>query len=105
MPSVVPRVKTISSALRALMNFAGARPGGFVAGRGAIAQFVDAAVDVGVVVFVIMHQRVNHRARFLRRRGVVEINQRLAVDLLVEDGEILSQRGPVNSCFIAHKII
>jgi hypothetical protein len=53
-------------------------------------------MDVGVVVLVIMHQRVNHRARFLRRGGVVEINQRLAVDLLVEDGKILSQRSPVN---------
>ena len=49
-------------------------------------------MDIGVVVFVVMHQRVNHRARFLRRGGVVEINQRLAVDLLVEDRKILSQR-------------
>ena len=77
-------------------EFRRARPGGFVTGRGAIAQFVDAAMDVGVVVFVIMHQRVNHRARLLRRGGVVEINQRLAVDLLVEDGKILPQRSPVN---------
>ena len=77
-------------------EFGGARPGGFVTGRGAIAQFMDAAMDVGIVVFVIMHQRVNHRARFLRRGGVVEINQRLAVDLLVEDREILAQFCPVN---------
>ena len=63
-------------------EFRGARPGGLVTRRGAITQLVDAAMDVGIVVFVIMHQRVNHRARLLRRCGVVEINQRLAVDLL-----------------------
>ncbi len=73
-------------------EFRGAGAGGFESGGGAIAQFVDAAMDVGVVVLVIMAQRLDHRARFLRRGGVVEINQRLAMDLLVEDREILAQR-------------
>ena len=35
-------------------EFGGARPRGFEAGGGAVAQFVDAAMDVGVVVFVVM---------------------------------------------------
>ncbi len=77
-------------------EFRGAGARGFKRVRGAIAQFVDAAMDVGVVVLVIMHERVNHRARFLRRGGVVEINQRLAVDFLIQDRKILSQRRPVN---------
>ena len=38
--------------------------------------------------FVVAHDRVNHRARFLRRGGVVEINQRLAVNLLLKDRKI-----------------
>jgi hypothetical protein len=79
-------------------EFRGARARGFKGVRGAIAQLVDAAMDIGVVVFVIMHERVNHRARFLRRGGVVEINQRLAVDFLIENRKIFSQRRPVN-CF------
>ena len=55
MPSVVPRVKMISSALRGVDEFRGAGAGGFEGGRGAVAQFVDAAMDVGVVVLVVMH--------------------------------------------------
>ena len=73
MPSVVPRVKMISSALRALMNRA-ARARGFEGGGGAIAQFVDAAVDVGVVVLVVIAQGLEHRARLLRGGGVVEVD-------------------------------
>ena len=96
MPSVVPRVKMISSADFGVDEFRGACARGFKGVGRAVAQFVDAAMDIGVVVFVIMHQRVNHRARFLRRGGVVEIHQRLAVDLLIENRKILSQRGPIN---------
>ncbi len=79
-------------------------PRRLVSRRGAVAQFMDAAMDVRVVALVIMHQRVNHRARFLRRGGVVEINQRLAVDLLVEDRKILSQCGPLNFPCVTHRI-
>ena len=85
-------------------EFRGAGARGFKRVRRAVAQLVDAAMDIGVVVLVIMHQRVNHRARFLRRGGVVEINQRLAVDLLIEDRKILSQRRPVNFFSVAHLI-
>jgi hypothetical protein len=56
------------------------------------------AVHIGVVVLVIMHQRVNHPTRFLGRRGIVEINQRLAMDFLIQNRKILAQRRPVN-CF------
>ncbi len=55
-------------------KFCRARARGFKRIRRAIAQLVDAAMDIGIVEFVIMHQRVNDRARFLRRGGVVEIN-------------------------------
>ncbi len=60
-----------------------------------VAQLVDAAVDVRIVPLVIAHQRLNHRPRLLRRGGVVQVNERMPVDALVEDGKVAAQRGPV----------
>ena len=45
-------------------------------------------MDVGVVVLVVVVDRLDHRARPLAGRGVVEIHERLAVDLLVQDREV-----------------
>ena len=64
---------------------------GFIARRRAIAQFVNAPMHVRVVAFVVIAQRVNHRARFLARRRVVEINQRMPVDLLVQNRKVCAQ--------------
>jgi hypothetical protein len=55
---------------------------------GALAQRVHAAVDVGVVVLVVVVDGLDHCARTLARRGVVEIDERLAVDLLIQDREV-----------------
>jgi len=49
---------------------------------------MNASMHVGVVVLVVITQRVQHRARFLAGRGVVEINQRMPVNLLVQHGKI-----------------
>ena len=49
---------------------------------------MHAAMDVGVVVLVIAHDRVDHRVRLLRGGRVVEIDQRRAVDLRVQDREV-----------------
>ena len=48
-------------------------------------------MDIGVVVLVVMAQRVEDGARFLRGGGVIEIDERMPVDLLVENREILPQ--------------
>jgi hypothetical protein len=40
------------------------------------------------IVFVIRAQRVNDRARFLSRGGIVKIDEWAAMNLLVEDGEV-----------------
>ena len=45
-----------------------------VSGGGAIAQLVDAAMHVGVVVLIIILNCIEHRARLLRGSGVVEIH-------------------------------
>ena len=92
MLSVVPRVKMISRLPRR-----GRRQplsGVFVGGGGPIAQLVESAMDVAVVVFVVMRQGVDDRARFLRGRRIVEIDQRMSVDRLVQDRKILADRLP-----------
>ncbi len=73
----------------------------FVGFGGALAQLMHAAVDVGAIHFVELDDGVDDGARLLRGGGVIEINERLAVDGLLEDGEILadllnveSGRGP-----------
>ncbi len=58
---------------------------------GTIAQRVRAAVHVGIDLAVVGRDRLDHRHRLLRGRGVVEVDQRLAVDLLREDRELGAQ--------------
>ena len=57
---------------------------------------MQTAMHIGVVVLVIMAERIDHRARLLRRRRVIEIDQRMPVHLLVEDREILANRLPID---------
>src|ERR1700733_4204107 len=45
-------------------------------------------MDIGVGSLVVANDCVNHCARFLGRGGVVQINQRLSVNLLLQDREI-----------------
>jgi len=62
--SVVPRVKMISSALRALRNFAArTRAASNAAWRGCLIR--GGAMDVGVVALVVTAQGVDDGARFL----------------------------------------
>ena len=55
-------------------------------------QRVGAAMDVRIVVLVKVRNRVDHALRLLRGGGVVEPGQRLAVDLLPQDGKVLADR-------------
>ena len=90
-PSVCDEVDGLGRAARPddLVSTAGvdelgdASASGFKRRRSSHAQLMNTAMDIGVVAFVIIHERLNHRARFLRGSSVVEINQRLAVNLLV----------------------
>ena len=67
----------------------------FVFVGGALAQRMDAAMDVGVDVRVVALQRIDHRLRLLRGGGIVEIDQRLAVHRLAQDGKILAPAGDI----------
>ena len=60
-----------------------------------LAEPVHAAMDVPVVLGVVPHQAIDDRLRLLSRGGIVQIHERLAVDPLPEDGEVLTDRGHV----------
>src|SRR5258707_15309059 len=47
-------------------------------------------MNVGVVVAIVVVHGLQHRQRLLRGSGVVQIDQRLAVDFLEQDGKILT---------------
>ena len=62
---------------------------------------VGTTVDIGVEVGVVVRQSVNDRLRFLRRGGIVEIDESVAVHLGVEDGELGAYVGEVHlRCFL-----
>ncbi len=62
-----------------------------VLGRRLLADRVDPAMDVRVVLAVVGVHRLEHGARLLRRRRGVEVHQRVPVDLLVQDREVVAQ--------------
>ena len=53
-----------------------------------LAQIMHPAVDVAVLVQVIVPLSVDDAQRLLRGGSIVEIDQRLAINLLVENGDL-----------------
>ena len=64
--------------------------GMFVGFSGHLAEIMNATVDVAVLVQVIVALALDDTQGLLGSRCVVEIHQRLAIDLLVEDRELSS---------------
>src|SRR5258708_12039955 len=62
--------------------------GPFVGLGGALGQQMHSAVHVRVVLQVVVGDRVDHCARLLAGRRAVEVDERLAADPLLEDGEV-----------------
>ena len=62
-----------------------------------LADGVDPAVDVGVVLAVVGVHRLEHDLRLLRGRGGVEIDERLPVDLLASIGNWRAGAGSIGS--------
>ena len=75
--------------VEALLEF---RAAGFVAFGGFACEGVDCTVHVGIGLGVVRIHRVNDDLWFLGRRSVVEVDQRIAVHLTLEDGELRSKR-------------
>ena len=69
--------------------------GGFVGVGGAGGEFVGGAMDVGIFVGVEVAEAVDDAFRFLRCGRVVEPDEGLAVDALLEDGELAADGGGV----------
>jgi len=63
-------------------------------GRG-VGEEMQSPMHVGVFGGVGVVEPIEHRLRLLRRGGVVEIDERLAIDLHGEDGKILADAGDV----------
>src|SRR5438132_6977439 len=73
----------------------------FVGRGGHLAQVMHAAMHVRVFLGVVANDAIDHRLRLLRRRRVVQVDERLApADGSVKDGEVFSNtlnvvsRGP-----------
>src|SRR6185295_15313056 len=69
------------------------RPRGVVLGGRALAERVDPALHVGVLVLVEPRQPIEDDPRLLRGRGVVEIDERLPVKPLVQQRKIAAAGG------------
>ncbi len=69
--------------------------GVLIGGGGLLAQEVDAAVDVGILLRVIALQGLDHRQRLLGSRGVIEVSQRTSAHGSPQNGEILTESGDV----------
>src|SRR5437899_8863945 len=67
----------------------------FISFRGAGAQRVQSTVHICVFMLVVSVRRVEDSPRFLRGRGVIKIDQAMAVRLFAENREILADSVPV----------
>src|SRR5215472_1320743 len=53
-------------------------------------------MDICVVVLVKIPKRLDHRARLLRGRGAIEINQRMPMGPLTQNRKILANSIPID---------
>jgi hypothetical protein len=64
--------------------------------RGGFGKSVDAAVDVGIEMAIVVVERVDHSGRLLGAGGAVEVNQRLGVGgRSGQEREVVPNRGGV----------
>lgn len=69
-------------------KFGATFPGRFVGERRSHRKRVDAAVNIGIIALVIIYQSIDDALGFLRRGGIIKVDERLTVNLLVKDREI-----------------
>src|SRR5437867_11639293 len=68
----------------------------FVSFRCARAQCVQAAMNIRVLMLIKIPKCFDHRARLLRSRSAIEINQRMLMRLLAQDREMLTDGLPID---------
>src|SRR5438034_9989795 len=54
-------------------------------------------MNIGILMLVKISQRLDHRARFLRSRSAIEINQRMPMRTFAKNREILAERAPIHT--------
>jgi hypothetical protein len=64
---------------------------------------METAMHIGVVVLVVVPERFDHAARLLRRGGVIEIDQRMPMHLLLQDWEVRPDAIPICDTPFMHK--
>ena len=62
---------------------------------------MQAAMHIGVSLAVGRGQRVQNHLRFLGRGSRIQIDQRLAIDLLIQNRELGPDRGSIKACGLA----
>ena len=67
----------------------------FEGGRGSAAQGVGGAVHIGVVTAIVLIHGLQYRQRLLGGGGIVQIDQRLVVDLLLQGWELGANGGQI----------
>ena len=65
--------------------------GSFVKSGRSRAQFVEAPMDIGVVLTIVAAKLVNDALGSLGRGGVIQVNQRAPMYLLIQDRKILPE--------------
>ena len=80
--------------VEALLEFGTA---GLVAFGGLPSQGVDGSVNVGVGLRIVPVHRIQNDLRLLRGGCVVEVDQRVAVDLALKNRELVSKRHAITS--------
>ncbi len=66
---------------------------------------MHAAVHIGVVAAVELHRGLDHRPRLLAGRGAVQVDQRLAVDHLVQSRKVGSHSLDIEPALLDPKIL
>ena len=90
--SVAPRVKMISSRRLGVEEAAHGLARALIGVGRRIGEIMQAAMHIGVFVLVDMGDALDHLPRLLRRGGVVEIDEILAIGLFGEDRKVAADR-------------
>ena len=64
--------------------------GGLMQFRSLLRKIMHAAMHIGINGIIFIHQRINYQTGFLRRRTVIEINQRFTVNRTAQYRKILT---------------
>ena len=76
-------------------ELSGALPCGLEGRSRAVAELVDTAMHVRIVVLVVMAQSIQHAEGLLTRSRIVQIDQGMSVDFLIENRKVSPESGPI----------